>query len=354
VGTIVSVRVLARGIDTLYWSTACGIADERFAALRAARERAADGGEVVELGGHTLVLEPHGAGRYPILLTCPEFSVQLTDSSYVPTALVQLRSQFLHEGAGPRAAYDGSAEVVEALCRRARVAPKASRLDVYADVAGWVLTDADRRGLVTHAKLRAVLRAGTDEYETIQVGKQPGALVRLYRKDIKERKTPGFADLFWGGYVGPVVRVEAEAGSKKLRDVGIVSVDDALSCYGELWKYATEEFCRLCVPGPEDRERWAVDERWRMLQQLAFGEFPRCDMVPLVKAERDQDRVARGLLGSIASWAAGEGLFSPEEVLVRLRDRYPGLVATSDRSFAREVAKKQVRLPRAIRRRHIA
>jgi hypothetical protein len=219
---------------------------------------------------------------------------------------------------------------------------------VYADVADWVLTDADRRGLVTHAKLRAVLRAGTDEYETIQVGKQPGALVRLYRS------TPGFADLFWGGYVGPVVRVEAEAGSKKLRDVGIVSVDDALSCYGELWKYATEEFCRLCVPGPEDRERWAVDERWRMLQQLAFGEFPRCDMVPLVKAEREQERVARLLLGSLASWGAGEGLFSPDEVLVRLRDRYPGLVATSDRSFAREVAKKHVRLPRAIRRRHIA
>jgi hypothetical protein len=186
------------------------------------------------------------------------------------------------------------------------------------------------------------------------VGKQPGALVRLYRKDIKERKTPGFADLFWGGYVGPVVRVEAEAGSKKLRDVGIVSVDDALSCYRELWKYATEEFCRLCVPGPEDREGWILDERWRMLQLLSFGEFPRCDMVPFVKAERDQERVARVLLGSLASWGAGEGLFSPDEVLVRLRDRYPGLVATSDRSFAREVAKKHVRLPRAVRRRHIA
>jgi hypothetical protein len=84
VGTVVTPRVLARGIDTLYWSTACGIADERFAAFRAARERASDGGEVIEVGGHTLVLEPHGAGRYPILLTCAEFSVQLTDSAYIP------------------------------------------------------------------------------------------------------------------------------------------------------------------------------------------------------------------------------------------------------------------------------
>ena len=353
-GTVVSLRVLACGIDTLYWSTACGIAEERFAAFRAARERAADGDEVLELGGHTLVLEPHGAGRYPILLTCPEFSVQLTDSAFVPTALVQLRSQFLHDAAGPRAAYQGSVHVVEELCRRDVIAPKTSRLDVYADVAEWVLTDVDRRGLVTHAKLRAVLRAGTDDYETIQVGKQPGALVRLYRKDIKERRTPGFADLFWGGYVGPVVRVEAEAGSKKLRDVGIVSVDDALSCYGELWHYATEEFCRLCVPRPGDREGWALDERWRMLQQLAFDEFPRCDMVPFVKAEREQARVARFLLGAFASWAAGEGVFSPDEALVRLRDRYPGLVASSNKSFAREVARHHVRLPRTVRRRHIA
>ena len=32
-----SATVLTGGIDTLYWSTACGIAEERFAALRLAR-----------------------------------------------------------------------------------------------------------------------------------------------------------------------------------------------------------------------------------------------------------------------------------------------------------------------------
>ena len=277
-----SVRILNSGVDTLYWSTACGIAEDRFATLRTARERAADGGEVMELGGHTLVLEPHGAGRYPVLLTCKEFSVQLTDSEHRPTALVQLRSEFLHDAAGPRAAYEGSAAVVEALCQRELRAPKASRLDVYADVADWVLCDENRRGLVTHAKLRAVLRAGTDDYETIQIGKQPGMLVRLYRKDIEQRGTPGFADLFWGGYCGPVVRAEAQGGSEKLREVGVVTVDDALSCYGELWRYALEEFCQLRVPGVGDRERWKLDERWRMLQHLAFGEFPRCEMAPLI------------------------------------------------------------------------
>jgi len=345
-------RVLSSGIDTLYWSTRCGIAEQRFAGFRDARERAATADEVVELDGHALVIEPHGAGRYPILITCREFSVQLTDSAHLPTAMVQLRSEFLHDEGGPRAAFDRSLGVVESLCDRRVSTPKASRLDVYADVAGWVLTDTDRRGLVTHSKLHPVLRAGTDEYETIQVGKHP-MLTRLYRKDIERRATPGFADHFWGGYPGPVVRVEAQAGTKKLREIGIVIVDDALSCYGNLWRYATEDFCRLHVPAAGDREGWKLDERWRVLQALSFGGFPSCEMVPFIKADREQLRAAQQLLGVFASWSAGEGLFDPDEAWRRLRLRYPGMVAAPDRTFAGEVVRRHVRLSRGLRRRHI-
>lgn len=52
-GIIVSLRILARGIDTLYWSTACGIDGERFAALRAVRDRADE----------DVVIEPAGQWR---------------------------------------------------------------------------------------------------------------------------------------------------------------------------------------------------------------------------------------------------------------------------------------------------
>jgi hypothetical protein len=266
--------------------------------------------------------------------------------------MVQLRSELLHDEGGPRAAFKRSLRVVEVLCDRQVTTPKTSRLDVYADVAGWVLTDTERRGIVTHAKLHPVLRAGTDEYETIQVGKHP-MLARLYRKDIERRAVPGFADHFWGGYEGPVVRVEAEAGSKKLREVGIVTVDDALSCYGNLWRYATEDFCRLHVPGVGDRETWRLDERWRMLQALALGEFPSCEMVPFIKAKREQVRAGQQLLGAFASWSAGEGLFDPDEAWHRLRLRYPGLVAAPHRTFAGEVVRRHVRLPRGLRRRHL-
>ena len=105
-GTVVSIHVLSRGIDTLYWSTACGIDAERFADLRSARDGAADQEDRVrEVDGYALTVEPHGAGRYPVLLTAAEFSVQLTASEHIPTAFVQLRSAFLHGEDGPEAAF---------------------------------------------------------------------------------------------------------------------------------------------------------------------------------------------------------------------------------------------------------
>lgn len=341
-------RVLSAGIDSLYWSSACGIDEDRFAWLWTARRRAAQRTEVIELNGHSLRVEPRGSGHYPLLLKCAEFSVQLTDSVQVPTAYVQVRSGFLHDKGGPRAAYESSAVVVAALCGH-RIGPaKASRLDVYADFAGWVLTDADRRGLVAKAKLHSVLRAASDEYETLRVGTSP-MVVRLYRKDIEVRSKAGFADLFWGGYLGPVVRVEAQALNAKLRQVGIVSVDDALSSFGNLWHRATTAFCVLREPGTGSPETWPVRPEWRAVQALAFGAFPQSDRVPFVQLERDTMRVVRVLLGSLSSWAASEGVFDPGEALVRLREQYPELVTRRGGSFADEVVRKHTALARAVR-----
>jgi len=342
------IKPLAAGIDTLYWSTMNGIDSDRFMWLERLREKAKRGEpQVLDLNGHVLSVEPHGSGHYPVLVTCAEFSVQLTASAQIPTAYVQLRSAFLHE-VGPRAAFTSSAVVVRALCGRQVGPAQASRLDIYADFGGWVLTDADRRGLVARAKLHPVLRTGSDEYETLRVGTSP-MVVRLYRKDIETRSRAGFADAFWGGYAGPVVRVEAQASSVKLREVGISSVDDALESFGTLWQRATGAFCVLRVPGDGTPESWPVREEWRAVQALAFGPFPQAERVPVLKLEREELRVARVLLGSLASWAAIHGLFDPAGALTRLRERYPELVTRRDRTFAEAVLRHHVRLPRSIR-----
>lgn len=344
-----SIQLLSRGIDTLYWSTACGIDAERFAALRAARDRAGEHVDAArEIDGYALTVEPHGAGRYPVLLTCAEFSVQLTDSEHVPTAFVQLRSGFLHSADGPEAAFAQSVKVVANLCGREVVEPHASRLDVYADWSDWVLRDEDRQGLVTHAKLYPVLRAGTDEYETIRVGTSPMVL-RLYRKDIELRTKSGFADVFWGGYAGPVVRVEAQALTAKLRELGIVTVAEAFASYGDLWTHTVTRFCELRAVGPGDREEWPLRDEWRAVQALGVGVFPRSGLVPFVQAARDKRRVARVLLGALKTYAAMEGVEEPVRALARLRAEYPGFVTDDRQSFADAVRIRRGRLAKAVR-----
>ena len=187
--------------------------------------------------------------------------------------------------------------------------------------------------------------ATSDEYETLRVGTSP-MVVRLYRKDIEVRTKAGFADLFWGGYGGPVVRVEAQASNTKLRQVGIVSVDDALSGHGHLWQRATTAFCVLREAGKGDPETWPVRAEWRVVQALAFDVFPQSGRVAFVKLERDKLRVERVLLGSLASWAAMEGVFEPGEALSRLLEQYPQLVTRTGVLFADEVVRRHAALAR--------
>jgi hypothetical protein len=242
--------------------------------------------------------------------------------------------------------------VVSALVGREVTAPRASRLDVYADFAEWTLTDEDRRGLVTHAKLHTVLRAGTDDYETIRVGTSPMVL-RLYRKDIELRSKAGFADVFWDGYEGPVVRVEAQALTEKLRELGIVSAADAFASYGDLWDYATRRFCELRAVSAGDREDWPLRDEWRAVQSLGVEAFPHSGVVPFVQAARDEDRVARVLFGAFYGFAAHEGIADPLRALARLSERYPRFVVDGRRSFAERVRARRARLSKAVRHREV-
>src|SRR5437773_1087981 len=211
-----TIRQLSAGIDSLYWSSRCGIAAVRIASLKAARDVACLTGTAQpsqETRDFALSIGPHGIHRYPLYVESHEFRVQVTDSKRLPTVYVQLRSAFIHE-VGIDEAFRESVAVAEEIVARAVAETNVARLDLYGDFADWSLLRADLTGLVTNAKIVTHGRAGTDELETVMVGKSPMA-VRLYRKDLEVRARGGFAPEFWGGYDGPVVRVEAQASREK-------------------------------------------------------------------------------------------------------------------------------------------
>jgi hypothetical protein len=95
-----TIRQLSAGIDSLYWSSPCGIAAPQMAALKTARDSAGLTGTAQpwqETRGFALSVGPHGIHRYPVYVESHEFRVQVTDSKRRPTVYVQLRSAFIHE-----------------------------------------------------------------------------------------------------------------------------------------------------------------------------------------------------------------------------------------------------------------
>jgi len=316
--------------------------------LRRARSEAAETGEAINwrtVEGFALDVLPHGAFRYPVVVDCREFRLHLTDSSRLPTMWAQLRSAFIHE-VGPERAVEESSRVASEVVGADLAGPQVSRLDLYADLGGWVIVQADRVGLVTHADLRAHFRAGTDEVETIQAGKSP-LLVRLYRKDIEVRQRGGFAPVFWDGWKGAVTRVEVQAGSEKLRAFGISSVADALVSRGDVWRYATSEFLELRIPTNGPRESWPVRPEWRIVQMIGSEAFPSSGLIPFVLVQGDRLRVLRAIFGYLSSLGALEN----EADLRSLLGSLPTALRSVERgrAFSAEVERKRGRLPRGIR-----
>lgn len=312
------------------------------------RDRAAETGVPISAGirdGFALDVLPHGAFRFPVVVDCHEFRLHFTDSRHLPSMWVQLRSAFIHE-VGVERTVEATVRVVTALTGARVVEPQASRVDLYADFAGWALSHRDRVGLTTHADLRAHFRAGVEEVETIQVGKSP-FLVRMYRKDIEVRERGGFAPVFWDGWTGIVTRVEVQAGAEKLREFRIVSVAEALASRGDLWRHATSAFVELRSPGQGPREAWPVQSEWRAVQSAGDATFPSSGLVPFVMVHGDRLRILRALFGYLSSL----GAIDAEADLATLLHTLPRHLAevARGRSFGAEVARKRLRLPRAVR-----
>jgi hypothetical protein len=349
VGRASEVRQLSAGIDSLYWSASVDIAPQLIADLKAARD-AADRSSPEpwrDVFGFLLRVGPHGAGRYPIVLDCAEFRVQITDSKRVPSVYVQLRSAFIHE-VGIEEAADTSWAVAQQVIQERIVDPRVSRLDLYVDLADWVLRRDDLAGLVTNAKIVTHARAGTDELETVMVGKTPLA-VRMYRKDEEVRQRGGFAPLFWFGHEGPVVRVEAQASSQTLRSLQIRSVTDAISCCGDVWSLATRKFVELRSPGAGDRKRWALRPEWQLVQAVTIAEFPRCGRVPFRVVQGNKEKLVPVLLGYLSSYAALENITEPKDVIRRLLREFPDLTWSRWHAFPDEATRKRALLSRSYR-----
>jgi hypothetical protein len=342
------VELLNSGVDSMYW-TARGAVAETMAAITEHQAPARNDHHAIPwrvIDGFGLSVEPGGGHGYRAVVTCAEFAIYLGEQTTRPTFMVQLRAPFI-QTVGIREAFDASRGVVRQLAASELQDVGVSRVDPFADVGGWSLSNAEADGIVTHVpeiKSHFVPRSGI--LHSVLIGKKPLAL-RIYDKRREVGRKGGAADLFWDGYVGPVTRVEFEFWSERLKDFAVRSIDEVLGSIGDLWRHGTSRFAELRLPGAGPVESWPLSPAWEFVQRIGEWKFAVSGAVPFRLIKGDRVTLLRNLYGYASSFAALEGLSTEREVLRRLAECFPEVAR--GRLFDAEVARKFARLPRAYR-----
>jgi hypothetical protein len=240
-----------------------------------------------EVGDVTLRVAATGMGVWwPVRLEHRRGQLGIGDAANRPAWRVSLSAEALHvEGANRLVAFWRG--IIETLTG-APVVLMASRLDVHADFAGLDITEADRPGFVCRSGRHSV-EVENGALETLYFGRGGDVTVRLYDK-LAEVQASGKGGYLLGlyGEAGlradeSVQRVEAQLRAKPLRQLGVVTAEDAIDKRGAVYLYAVEKWLRLTVPGSATRRERATDDpRWSIVQaaKLAAGAAAAARVLP--------------------------------------------------------------------------
>lgn len=340
------MRVLDAGVDTLYWSAAPYMGSWYSEAIQTRQAAGRENRSVPwrDVRGYSFEVLPHGMGMYPFVARAAEFDVRFTDAEHIPSVFVQMRSSFIRS-LGVEAAAGESVAVVSEVVAGSIGDVKPARLDVFADFADFKLASSDRAGFHTRADIAAFFKGGSEGLPSIRAGMGRFKL-RAYdkRRELVRRGEP--MPLAWGGFAGDVTRVEVEADARALRRFGINTLADAVTSYGDLWRYGTRRFFVLRVPADGPMRGWPVREEWRTVQDAGLR-FPANGLIPFHDVKGDKLRLMRVVYGGLVTLGAHLRADDLSVVLKAL----PAELETvrRGRSFRDEVRRRWRRFPRAVR-----
>jgi hypothetical protein len=344
-----SLTVLASGVDRLELSVRGSVRHEVLRALEAAKREAERMREPEPFrfteGGRGFLVQASGRRAYPYVLLSPDFGLTVRGNGELPPVRVDILSAFLHEVGAERAAAEVERLVTEALFV---VAPElvVSRVDVYADVQGWELSEADGRRFVSRARKRTSYTVGR-RLTGFVFGEGGPLLARVYDKTAEiGRDGEGWLSERWGerGDDGPVWRVEFQVRRRVLAEYGVRSPHEVLGVVQNLWADGTREWLTLRRPtAAAEGWRWPLDETWAVVQAIVVGAA-----VPGARRERrpetHRDRVVRFLQGGLTTLGALSGADQIDAALMVARREVVRYLAEQGRTFRDEVRHKRARL----------
>jgi hypothetical protein len=341
-------------VDTLHVSARGAVRPEVWELLESGQRQAKASDEEVrfdfpETDG-AFLLRPHGWRGYTFWLSSPDFELMVGRSEKFPAVFGQLHAAYLHS-----VGLSWALEFVELLLRHDVFASPyelaVSRLDLYADLQGWVPVLEDLHRFVGYGRSR---RGFGERNEVFTAGHRltgftfgrDGLVARVYDKtrEIRNRGLSWLPDL-WGsdGQDNPVWRVEFQYRRKVLVEFHLRSVEDTLSSIQDLWRYATGDWLSLREPtANRQRTRWPLDPLWAEVQAIEIA--PSCTGVVRRRLEQATlQRIVQGLWGYVTSLAALRDRPELEGALVELRGQLERYTESKNRSFRAEVARKRAR-----------
>jgi hypothetical protein len=341
-----ALTVLRFCIDTLVFTFRGKLSEGVPERLEKAKAQAvgADGPIPFLIGDDEMFVLPKGRGKYRYVLEREGISISITESKCLPTASVSLGAKCLLER-GPEALYSRA----HGLCRElgAGIPNTLSRIDVAVDFQGFEPTHDDLLGVVCAATKRREVFGG-ERLQTASWGKSP-IMLRIYDKtqQVREMHKECWNEA-WA--LSPaydpaerVYRCEAEIRRAVLKELGVYSVADALSCPGRLLDFAMR-WCELRVPTLDGtKARWAVDPRWVQLREAVYSGEP-VSRVRLKAALMDDETLRRRMIGLVATHAARHGLESWQDALESLAIDAEVYLDSGALDFAEQTEKRRRRL----------
>lgn len=277
------IKVLLRGIDSLYLSYPGMLYEEQSAALSKLKEIAQSAIEIERAstqyrhGDHLFEVRDKGAGRHPYVLADPCYRIQVAGllAKSIPLAYVQIRSHHLLSQ-GVQSAVDELSGIIHSM-GEVSSEPTVSRADLYVDfICDFPFESLSRMAWVCRALDFNHYWSG-NVFTGFSFGK--GDInARLYNKT-KEIKKSGkdYMKSIWtekGWQEGQTVwRLEFELKRSVLGEHQVTTLKDLLNRLGPLWIYATTHWLKLTVPSLTDatKSRWPMHPLWAELTQVDWG-----------------------------------------------------------------------------------
>lgn len=266
-------------------------------------------GEVIEIGGESFRLKPHGSrSGYPLILEHAHFTAECGEFN-TPSFFVTFRSEALWR-IGAAALHEFLLRWADSIGLRVVRPEVLSRVDSAFDYLLPVV-DFTRDSMVSLATKDAAHREHRQD-QTLSFGKGD-VMLRIYDKvaEIEQQSDKIWLYELWGEKAD-VWRIEWQVRKPLLKRFGLRQFQDLFAGHGDLLMYLANEHDSLRVPSNDsNRSRWPVHPLWddlldRIVSFPAQGVYREIDEQAVI-SERKQ-RIGISVYGYVKHYAALLGI----------------------------------------------